>query len=637
MLPLTRIREATTAIVEEYLEGSSGNVKENANKYPGPTGLLSYVAERALQSLVYSVLPERIAKLHLDGVVYVHKLPHSLFIPYCAGHSLRRLLSKGLKTPVITARPARHYDTFVDHVANYLITMQHYFSGAQAFGAVELYAGPFIRGDGLGYRGVKQGVQRLIYNLNFPSRVGMQTPFTNFTVVLDAAKRMLEGDTAIYAGRDTGEPLAEYIDEARMFVRALAEVHAEGDAAGRPFTFPILTYMTTSRLLYEDAEVFEAVFGAAARKGTGYWLNTRVVDPDAAFSMCCRLVILKDELREAARSGTPQRLRLAMRELEEVREERLRALERQRMGGLWALPDITGSKAVITLNMPRLVLEGGRDDAGFEEKLLDVMDAVREALLWFTRRYARLAAENPGFYMMPLEYVPEVFQVTGTPYFLTVGVLGLPEAAALLEGDPSAWVEGSRRQRLRMTRWMRRVVEEVVSETRSWSRETGVPFNVEEVPGESAAAKLASKDAERYPEVLEYLPDKEYPIYSTSIAPYYAPLTLWERVEIEEQVQPVFTGGVMMHIFLEEEPVPEALARLTKKLTANTRLIYWSYTPAISVCPRCGYTSVGIVEECPRCHSATEIWSRIIGYYRPLQRWHPARAREFRHRHHYRL
>ncbi|NPA05019.1 MAG: anaerobic ribonucleoside triphosphate reductase [Crenarchaeota archaeon] len=634
MLPLTRIREATTAIVEEYMVGKSGSVKENANKYPGPTGLLSYVAERALESLVYTELPERVAKLHLDGVIYVHKLPYSLFIPYCAGHSIRRLLVKGLKTPMITARPARHYDTFVDHVANYLITMQHYFSGAQAFGAVELYAGPFIRRDGLGYRAVKQGAQRLIYNLNFPSRVGMQTPFTNFTVILDAAKRMIEGDTAIYAGKDTGEPLADYLEEAKMFVRAMAEIHAEGDAAGRPFTFPILTYMTTSKILYEDPEVFEAVFGAAARKGTGYWLNTRVVNPDAAFSMCCRLVILKEELKEAAKTGTPMRLRLARRAVEEAREERLRALERQRMGGLWAMPDITGSKAVITLNLPRIVLESGRDDAAFEEKLLEVLEVVREGLLWFTYRYARQAAENPGFYMMPLEYVPEVFQVTGTPYFLTVGVLGLPEAAALMTGDPQAWYS-SRKTRLEMAAWMRRIVEMVVVETRRWSRETGIPFNVEEVPGESAAAKLASRDAKRYPEVLEYLPDKEYPIYSTSIAPYYAPLELWERVEIEETVQPVFTGGVIMHIFLGEQPDPEALASLTRKLTANTRLIYWSYTPAITVCPNCGYNTVGIIETCPKCGHETEIWSRIIGYYRPLKRWHPARAREFHYRYHY--
>ncbi len=622
--------------VEGYMEKTGPDVFENANRYRGPTSLLTYVAETALKQLVWSELPPDLAKLHREGLVYVHKLPYSLYIPYCCGHSLQRLLRKGLKTPTVVARPARHLDTYVDHVANYLMAMQHYFSGAQAVSAVELYAGPFIRRDGLSrdYRAVKQAVQRLVYNLNFPSRAGMQTPFTNFTVVLDAAGKKLARDEAIYAGEPDGV-LGDYLEEARLFVKALYEIHAEGDALGRPFTFPIPTIMTTSKMLYEDPEVFEAVFTAAARKGAGYWLNTRIVDPDASFAMCCRINIDARELLNAMKSGG-FRMRLALTELKRAREEYLRALEKQRHGGLWAMPDITGSKAVVTLNLPRLVMEAGRDDQKLEALLSDVLAVVRKGLLALAERYARMAKRHPDFYMMPLEYVPEVFQLTGTPYFLTVGVIGLPEAAALMEGDPHAWTEGSRSQWLRMAEWMRRLVERIVAETRRWSMETGVPFNVEEVPGESAAAKLASRDARTHPEVLDYLPDKEEPIYSTSVAPYYAPMQLWERVEVEERVQPVFTGGVMMHIFLGEEPDPEALAKLTRRLTENTSLVYWSYTPAVTVCPRCGWSGVGAHHECPRCgNTDLEIWSRIIGYYRPLKNWNPARRREFWHRHHY--
>jgi len=353
--------------------------------------------------------------------------------------------------------------------------------------------------------------------------------------------------------------------------------------------------------------------------------------------MCCRINIDKNELVHAMRVGKPMRMRMLRKELEEVREEYVRALERQRMGGLWAMPDITGSKAVVTVNIPRLVLEAGREDSQFWELLDETLEAVRRGLVWFARRYAELARRHPSFYMMPLEYLPEVFKLTGTPYFLTVGVLGLPEAAALMEGDPKAWAEGGRDQRLRMARWMREVVRHIVGRAREWSKKTGIPFNVEEVPGESAAAKLARKDARLYPELLEYLPDREEPIYSTSVAPYYAPLELWERVEVEEMVQPEFTGGVMMHIFLGEEPNPEALAKLTRRLTEHTRLVYWSYTPAISVCPRCGWNGVGLYTSCPRCGAETEIWSRIIGYYRPLKNWNPARRREFWHRHHYRF
>ena len=628
-------RPAGSATVAEYLEAAGFDVFENANRYPGPSGLLTYVAEKALDMLVYSELPDALAKAHLDGRVYVHKLPYALFIPYCSGHSVERLLRKGLRTPTISARPARHFDTYVDHVANYLVAMQHYFSGAQAFGAVEFYAGPFIRRDGLSYRAVKQGVQRLIYNLNFPSRAGMQTPFTNFTVVLDAARSKLEKDDAFYAGEPTGK-LGEYLDEARLFVKALYEVHGEGDAAGRPFTFPIPTVMTTSRMLFDDPEVFEAVFNAAARRGTGYWLNTRVVDPDASFAMCCRINIDMNELLHAVRAGPKSmRIRDIRRELEDAREEYIRSLERQRMGGLWAVPDITGSKVVITVNLPRLALEARGDDTAFTEALDETLRLVRQGLEWFAQRYEMLSRLYPGFYSMVLDYLPEVFRLTGTSYFLTVGVIGLPEAAAIMAGDPSAWREGSRSQWREMAEWMRQTVEHIVERTRGWSMRTGLAFNVEEVPGESAAAKLARRDSRLYPRVLDYLPDRKEPVYSTSIAPYYAPMELWERVEVEERVQPVFTGGVMMHIFLGEEPDPEALASLTRKLTANTSLVYWSYTPAVTVCPGCGWSGVGLVTSCPRCGSETEIWSRIIGYYRPLRNWNPARRREFWTRRHY--
>ena len=622
-------------VVEEYLEASSLDVLENANRYPGPSGLLAYVAEKALDSLVYSGLPEDPLRAHSGGRIYIHKLPYALFVPYCSGHSLERLLRKGLKTPTVSAHPARHFDTYVDHVANYLVTMQHYFSGAQAFGAVELYAGPFIRRDGLDYDAVKQGVQRLIYNLNFPSRAGMQTPFTNFTVVLDAARAKLEKDDAVYAGSTAGK-LGDYLDKARLFVKALYETHREGDAAGRPFTFPIPTIMTTSKLLYEDPELFEAVFNAAARKGTGYWLNTRVVDPDASFAMCCRINIDMSELVHAARTGPKSmRIRDLRRELEEAREEYIRGVERQRTGGLWALPDITGSKAVITVNLPRLALSARGDDAAFMEALEDTLLLARQGLEWFARRYERLSKLYPGLYSMVLEYTPEVFRLLGTPYFLTVGVIGLPEAAAVMMRDPSVWREGSMSQWRQMAKWMRRIVEFIVERVRRWSMHTGLAFNVEEVPGESSAAKLAAKDARLYPEIRDYMPDPDEPVYSTSIAPYYAPMELWERVEIEETVQPVFTGGVMMHIFLGEEPDPEALASLTKKLTANTDLVYWSYTPAVTVCPRCSWSSVGLYPVCPRCGAETEIWSRIIGYYRPLKNWSVPRRREFVTRHHY--
>ena len=603
--------------IQEYAGWSSLDVLENANRYPGPTGFFAYVMEEALKEDI-SLVPKEGREEHFSGDIYIHKLPYSLYIPYCTGHSTARLLEKGLRTPTIVSRPARHFDTYVDHIANYLITMQHYFSGAQALSSVEWYAGPFIRREGLDRRKIRQQIQRLVYNLNYPTRIGLQTPFTNFTVTLDAPKKMLEGDHAVYDGKKL-EPLGEYEREAKEFFIALTEVLREGDALGQPFTFPIPTIMVTAKMLWDDPEVFEAVFKTAARRGSFYWLNTNVVDPDASYAMCCRIAIDKTEMAFAfGVSG------------KSVEEDAIEKLERQRFGGLWAMPDVTGSVNVTTVNLPRLVLKA-KDDDGFWEEYEKTLEIVRKTTDWFRERYVRLITNYRQMYQMIHLYLEEF----PSSHFNTIGILGLPEAAAIYLNEPKLWEEGTRRDWLKAAEVMKEMVEFATAKAREWMRETGTPWNVEEVPGESAAAKLAVKDMREFPELGNYLGDPENPIYSTSIAPYYGSIDLADRIRIEEKVQRSFTGGVMMHIFLGEEPDPEALAKLTKRLM-KTELVYWSYTPAITVCNSCGYSTTGLYTHCPRCGSENvEIWSRIIGYYRPLKNWNPFRRREFWTRRHY--
>ena len=603
--------------IQEYAGWSSLDVLENANRYPGPTGFFAYVMEEALKEDI-SLVPKEGREAHFSGDIYIHKLPYSLYIPYCTGHSTAKLLEKGLRTPTIVSRPARHFDTYVDHIANYLITMQHYFSGAQALSSVEWYAGPFIRREGLSRRKIRQQIQRLVYNLNYPSRVGMQTPFTNFTVTLDAPKKMLEGDHAVYDGEKL-KPLGEYEREAKEFFIALTEVLRAGDALGQPFTFPIPTIMVTAKMLWDDPEVFEAVFKTAARRGSFYWLNTNVVDPDASYAMCCRIAIDKTEMAFAfGVSG------------KSVEEDAIEKLERQRFGGLWAMPDVTGSVNVTTVNLPRLVLKS-KDDDGFWEEYEKTLEIVRKTTDWFRERYVRLITNYRQMYQMIHLYLEEF----PSSHFNTIGILGLPEAAAIYLNEPKLWEEGTRRDWLKAAEVMKEMVEFATAKAREWMRETGTPWNVEEVPGESAAAKLAIKDMREFPELGNYLGDPENPIYSTSIAPYYGSIDLADRIRIEEKVQRSFTGGVMMHIFLGEEPDPEALAKLTKRLM-KTELVYWSYTPAITVCNSCGYSTTGLYTHCPRCGSENvEIWSRIIGYYRPLRNWNPFRKREFWTRRHY--
>ncbi|NJF25869.1 anaerobic ribonucleoside triphosphate reductase [Thermococcus sp. Bubb.Bath] len=604
-------------VIQEYASWESLDVLENANRYPGPTGFFAYVMEEALKESI-ALVPEEGRNAHFSRDIYIHKLPYSLYIPYCSGHSTSRLLQKGLRTPTITSRPARHFDTYVDHIANYLITMQHYFSGAQALSSVEWYAGPFIRKDGLNREKIRQHVQRLVYNLNYPSRVGMQTPFTNFTVTLDAPKEMLTGDMAVYDGKEVG-PLGDYEREAREFFMALIDVLREGDAKGQPFTFPIPTIMGTAKMLWDDPEVFEAVFSTAAKRGSFYWLNTNVVDPDASYSMCCRINIDKREFAFAFSASSKS-----------TEEEAMERLERQRFGGLWAMPDVTGSVNVTTVNLPRLALKAGDDDR-FWEEYSRILETVRKTTDWFRDRYVKLLADYREMYSMIHTYLEEF----PSSHFNTIGILGLPEAAAIYLNEPDLWKEGSRSEWKKAAKLMKRMVEFAVEKAREWMRNSGTPWNVEEVPGESAAAKLAIKDLREFPELKGYLDDPENPIYSTSIAPYYGPIELADRIRIEEEVQGSFTGGVMMHIFLGEEPDPEALAKLTKRLL-RTKLVYWSYTPAITVCNACGRSSTGLHMACPYCGSEdVEIWSRIIGYYRPLKNWNPYRKKEFWSRRHY--
>lgn len=619
--------------IEKYYEWNSLDVNENANKHIGPTGYFSYLLEEYMMNLV-DLLPKPVLKAHIEGYIYVHKLPFSIYIPYCTGHSIARVLEIGLKTPTVTSRPARHFDTYVDHIANYLITLQHYFTGAQAFSSVEWYAGPFIRRDKLSFDQIKQNIQRLLFNLNYPTRVGLQTPFTNFTVALDAPRKMLEGDYAVYDGKKV-EPLGTYYDEAKEFMLAFIEILFQGDSYGQPFTFPIPTLMVTAKMIWDEPELFGAIFKTSAKRGSFYWLNTRVVDPDAAYAMCCRISIDRNELLYAYKNsvkgvGLGYSLK---KDLEDIREEAIKKIEKTRFGGLWAVPDITGSVNVTTINLPRIALEAGGNDTRFWELYGKILDLVRMSEDWFRKRYIYLMGRYPNMYSMIKWYLQEF----PSSHFNTIGILGLPEAAAIYLQEPKLWSEGSRRDWLRATSVMEKMIDYAVNYARKLMSEAGVPWNVEEVPGESAAAKLAIKDVAVHPEVIDYLSDPDNPIYSTSIAPYYGSLELSDRIEIEARVQKKFTGGVMMHIFLGEEPEPEALAKLTKRLMA-TDLVYWSYTPALTHCNHCGKTFTGLYAKCPVCGSGNlDIWSRIIGYYRPLRNWNPYRRKEFWKRRHYRF
>ncbi len=609
-------------LVDEYVGEKSWRVKENANVAKTFTGLFNYIAVESLARYALEVFKPYI-DAHVDGWIHMHDLAYSPWIAYCVGWSAEKILREGIIAIDVAARPAKHLDSAADHIANFLMSAQHEWSGAQALSKVDLYLAAFAAHDRASYREVKQNVQRLIYNLNFPSRAGAQTPFTNFTLLLDTVPEALE-DPAVVGGKDAGK-LGDYLGEAHEVFRAFAETLLEGDGSGRPFTFPIPTLMVTENFDWNGkrwGELTDLIFEVSARRGSFYFLNALSgnVDPKAAYAMCCRLTIDVSKLAQ----------------LELPRELKLRPFPRkQRKGGVWAIPDETGSIGVVTLNLPRLGYEARGDWDKLESMLLNLLGTARKLLQMKRERLEKILREKP--FRLP---ITERYLGTYRFHYNTVGVIGLPEFAANMMREPRLWFEPEKRKLREAVSVMKKALTMISKVIDEYEEEDQVPYNLEEVPGEGACYRLARLDLDRYRRAVE---SGDYcmpmhngtPFYSNSIVPYYAEVPLWTRVELEAEVHPFFTGGVMMHVFLGQQPDPEALKKLVYRI-CHTKVTYFSITPAITYCQNCNTTTVGVYSQCPRCGSPlVEVWSRIVGYYRPLYRWNPGKKAEFALRVHY--
>ena len=632
--------KAWSSLVKEfeaaYLKRADWEVRENANTNFSYSNFRSYLFEKLVKrpEVLREYLPPRAVELHFRGDIHIHKLPDSLWIPYCIGWSYRRILELGLKTPGVVSRPARHFDTAVSHLANFFFMGAQEFTGAQATSAFDLYAAPFIKRDGLSYERVKQVLQGMLFELNYPARAGYQSPFSNITLVLDTSREMLEGD-AIAAGERVGR-LGDYIDEALTVVKALFELYLEGDAVGQPFTFPIPTLMLTKNFDWNGrrwGELTDLIFKALARRGTAYLLNGYSSNVEALYAMCCRLTIDVNHVMNHANGGLS--LKLSYADAEDAYERFLKAREDGKAYGIWALPDATGSIGVVTINLPRIAILSRGEWGRFEELLRSKLEEARKVLLTWRRRYERSLKAG----LMP---ITRIYLGHFNHHFNTFGLIGLPEAAANFLRNPKLWFEGSRREMSEAIEVERRMVRLVREYAEECEAEDGYLYNVEEIPGESTGYRLASLDAEMFREEYErgeiLIPsDGVAPFYSNSIVPYYADVPVYQRALWEGLVQREFTGGVMMHLFLEEQPDPSALRSLVRRIAENTGVVYFSITPTISVCRRCGWSAVGTHWQCPRCGSEADVWSRIVGYYRPVKSWNQGKRAEFRLRQPYRL
>ncbi len=602
---------------KDYITGKDWEVRENANETTSYGNFLSYFLDKILKTkdVLSRFFSEEAVKMHFNGDIHIHKLPSSLYIPYCVGWSFPKILKFGLKTPTLTSKPAAHLDAAVNHFINFIFLTAQEWSGAMAVSAFDLFTAPFVRFDKLNDVQIKQVLQSMCFELNYPSRMGFQSPFSNITIVLDTVDSFMEMD-AIVDGKNVGK-VGDYLDEAIRITKQLAILYNEGDAAGAPFTFPIPTLMLTKKFDWAGkrwGDLSDLIFDNLAKKGSFYLLNGYSTDVDVIYSMCCRLTIDISKLDH--------------HEVKKVGEELKEALERKpHARGIWAIPDATGSIGVVTINLPRLAYLSKGNEGKFYEMLEQRLEIAREVLIRMREKYEK--SLKSGLMPMTLLYLGSFIN-----HYSTFGLVGLPEAAANILQNYELWNDLNKNDINDALKWMKNTVKFVREFADDCKSRDGYLYNVEEIPAESTAYKFANMDLKAFKKDFDdkkiFIPtENSIPFYSNSIVPYYAKVSIAQRAKWEGFVQKEFTGGVMMHLFLYESPDPKALKKLVHRIATNTNVVYFSITPTIAVCRKCKWSGVGVYDRCPRCGGEMELWSRIVGYYRPIRNWNIGKRAEF--------
>lgn len=583
-------------MVEAYLSKLDWRVRENSNMGYSLQGLNNFISGQISETYwLNKIYTQEVRRAHEAGDLHIHDL--SQLSVYCVGWDLYDLLEQGFRGVAgkVESNPAKHFRTALGQIVNFFYTLQGEAAGAQAFSNFDTLLAPFIRADGLSYASVKQALQEFVFNVNVPTRVGFQTPFTNIS--LDIMPPAALKDRKVMMGGKLHETTyGEYQAEMHMLNRALLEVLTEGDAKGRVFTFPIPTYNITKDFDW-DAEIFTYLWKATAKYGIAYFANfvNSDMSPDDARSMCCRLRLDK---RELIRRG----------------------------GGLFGSNPLTGSIGVVTLNMPRLGYKSS-DESSFIDNLRQLMEISCTSLE--TKRKALESLTDKGLYPYSKFYLRHLKEKDGrywNNHFSTIGLVGLNEACQNLFGCNLATEKG-RQFAVRVMDCMRETIQE-------FQERTGHLFNLEATPAEGASYRLAKLDKEEYGDILNANPDKEgAPFYSNSSQlPAGFSSDLFEVLDLQDELQTKYTGGTVQHIFLGESMPDEASVKgLVRKVCSQYKLPYFTITPTFSICSEHGYIS-GEAHECPTCGAETEVYSRVVGYLRPISQWNAGKQEEFKAR-----
>ena len=581
---------ATIDMFSDYLEDRDWRAKENANTQKSINGLNNYVREFFTQNYwLHEVYPNDVREAHVSGDAHIHDL--GFLGPYCAGWDLRQLLLDGFGgvQGKVESRPPRHLRSFLGQIVNSTFTTQGESAGAQAWSSFDTYCAPFIRYDSLSYKEVKQLLQEFIYNLNVPTRVGFQCPFSNLTFDL-TVPATLKDQAVVAGGENREETYGDFQAEMDIFNRAFCEVMMEGDAKGRVFTFPIPTINITREFDW-DAPAVDAFMAVTAKYGIPYFANyvNSDLSPEDAVSMCCRLRLDTSELRK-------------------------------RGGGLFGSNPLTGSVGVVTINLPRIgYLAQSKNE--FMSRLWQQVQLAKSSLE--TKRLIVEQQTSNGLYPYSAHYLRHIKERTDEywhNHFSTIGIIGMNEALLNLLGVDITTEEG-REFSVEVMNFLRSALKDAQDET-------GHVYNLEATPAEGTAYRLARLDRARFPDIITAGNETPYYTNSTQV-PVGLTDDIFKVLDLQDDLQSLYTGGTVLHLYLGEavEDI-ETCKSLLRKAFQNYNLPYISITPTFSICDEHGYLR-GEQFTCPDCQGETEVWSRVTGYLRPVSNYNQGKRQEY--------
>ncbi|MBS6765626.1 MAG: ribonucleoside triphosphate reductase [Clostridium sp.] len=577
-------------IVDSYVKITDWRVKENSTVTYSVGGLiLSNSGAITANYWLSEIYDDEVGRAHKNADIHIHDL--SMLTGYCAGWSLKQLIQDGLGgiTGRITSAPAKHLSVLCNQMVNFLGIMQNEWAGAQAFSSFDTYLAPFVKKDNLTYPEVKKCIESFIYGVNIPSRWGTQAPFSNIT--LDwTVPGDLANLPAIVGGVQQDFTYGDCKAEMDMINKAFIETMIEGDAEGRGFQYPIPTYSITNDFDWSDTENNRLLFEMTAKYGTPYFSNyiNSDMEPSDVRSMCCRL-------------------RLDLREL------------RKKSGGFFGSGESTGSIGVVTINMPRIAYLA-EDEAGFYKHLDKMMDIAASSL--HTKRVVISKLMEEGLYPYTKRYLGSFEN-----HFSTIGLIGMNEA-----GLNAKWIRKDMTS-AETQQFTKDVLNHMRERLSDYQEMYGELFNLEATPAESTTYRLAKHDVEQFPDIITAAEGDGTPYYTNSShLPVGYTEDVFEALDIQDELQTLYTSGTVFHTFLGEKlPGWKAAASLVKKIAENYKMPYYTMSPTYSICKNHGYIS-GEQYKCPHCGEETEVYSRITGYYRPVKNWNDGKTQEFKDR-----